>query len=50
MEREVSVETNFNAITISSFNDLKDFFDKVHFPSHALVLRPNSGIIPGFYF
>lgn len=29
---------------------LKDFLDKVHFPSHALVVRPNSAIIPGFTF
>jgi hypothetical protein len=40
IEHEVSVDTNFDAKTISSFNDLKDFLDKVHFPSHALVVRP----------
>ncbi|HWO95752.1 MAG TPA: DUF6671 family protein [Bacillus sp. (in: firmicutes)] len=50
IEHEVSVETNFDAKAISSFNDPKDFLDKVHFPSRALVVRPNSGIIPGFTF
>ncbi|MFC0273956.1 DUF6671 family protein [Metabacillus herbersteinensis] len=50
IEHEVSGETNFDAKTISTFNDLKDFLDKVHFPSHALVVRPNSGFIQGFTF
>lgn len=50
IEQEISVETNFNTKTISSFNELKDFLDKVHFPSHALVVRPNSDRIPAFTF
>lgn len=50
MEQEISLETNYDGKTVSSFTDLKDFLDKVRFPSHALVVRPNSGIITGFTF
>ncbi|MCL7745513.1 DUF6671 family protein [Halalkalibacter alkaliphilus] len=50
IEQEISLETNYDAKTVTSFNDLKDFLDKVHFPSHALVVRPNSGFIQGFTF
>jgi hypothetical protein len=50
IEQEISVDTNFDAKTVSSWNDLKDFIEKVRFPSHALVVRPNSGFVPGFTF
>ncbi len=37
--REVSTETNFNGKQIKSEGELKDFAKRVHFPSHALILR-----------
>jgi hypothetical protein len=49
-EQKISLDTNFNAKTVSSWNDLKDFLKKARFPSHALVVRPHSGFVPGFTF
>ncbi len=37
--REVSTETNFNAQTIETFNELKTFAEKALFPTHGLILR-----------
>lgn len=37
--REVSTETNFNAQTIETFNELKTFTEKALFPTHGLILR-----------
>lgn len=37
----ISTETNFDAKTISSFLELKDFAEKALFPSHGLILRPS---------
>lgn len=40
-EQVLSVETNYNHIDVSSFDDLTAFLPQVHFPSHALIVRPN---------
>ena len=37
----ISTETNFDAKSISTFIELKDFADKSLFPSHGLILRPS---------
>ena len=37
--REISTVTNFNAREIENTRQLIDFADKVHFPSHSLILR-----------
>ena len=37
--REISLETNFNAVTINNYEELKDFATKIQFPSHALILK-----------
>lgn len=37
--REISIETNFNAGTISSTEDLEEFAKKAMFPSHGLILK-----------
>ncbi|MFY7741135.1 MAG: DUF6671 family protein [Flavobacterium sp.] len=37
--REVSLETNFNAETISSTEDLEEFAKKALFPSHGLIIK-----------
>ncbi|MGY6523756.1 MAG: DUF6671 family protein [Mongoliitalea sp.] len=49
--REISMDTNFDAKEVSSVEDLLAFADQVHFPSHALILRPAKdnfdGIVKG---
>jgi hypothetical protein len=40
IERVISTETNFDAKTIISEEELLAFCDKVKFPSHAVILRP----------
>jgi hypothetical protein len=40
IEREISTETNFDAKTIISEEELLAFCEKVQFPSHAVILRP----------
>lgn len=40
IERVISTETNFDAKTITSEEELLAFCDKVQFPSHAVILRP----------
>ena len=35
--------TNFDHITITPDDDLQRFLDRVGFPSHAVIVRPNSG-------
>jgi len=51
--REISLETNFNASVITSYEELIEFANKVNFPSHALILRKseksNSEIIKGIH-
>lgn len=37
--REISTETNFNAKTVRSENELLEFAHSVNFPSHALILK-----------
>ncbi len=38
-KRKWSINTNFNQAKISSEDELFQFAEKVHFPSHALILR-----------
>jgi hypothetical protein len=37
--RELSLDTNFNAATISSFQNLVDLVKNVGFPEHAVILK-----------
>ncbi len=37
--RELSTQTNFNAATIKTHNELNAFASKANFPSHGLILR-----------
>lgn len=39
ISREISLDTNFNAATLSSETDLWQFANVVKFPSHAIILR-----------
>jgi hypothetical protein len=50
VEHKISTETNFNSKTVSHWSELGDFLVKAQFPSHALVIRPNSGFIEGLTF
>lgn len=38
--RELSLETNFNGQAIKNYQELLAFSERVKFPSHALILRP----------
>jgi hypothetical protein len=40
--REISTRTNFNGQVITSESELYAFAEKVHFPSHGLILRRNT--------
>ncbi len=50
VEQIVSSHTNFSHIAIKTFEQLGDFLVHAHFPSHGLIVRPNSGLVPGFLF
>ena len=39
--RELSLETNFDATTVTSVAELETFANKVQFPSHAVIVRPS---------
>jgi len=41
MIRELTAETNFDALQISSEEDLLKFAERTGFPKHALILRPH---------
>lgn len=49
--REISLDTNFYGIAIDTWQDLLDFADRIHFPSHAIILRSgpknNESILKG---
>jgi hypothetical protein len=38
--REISLDTNFSAAVVTNESDLSAFATRVHFPSHALILKP----------
>jgi hypothetical protein len=44
--RELSLDTNFNAATISSFQNLVDLVKKVGFPEHAVILKITKEEVP----
>lgn len=50
VEQKISTDTNYDSITVSTWNDLEEFSKKALFPSHGLIVRPNSGFIPGLTF
>lgn len=39
--REISMDTNFNASTITNETELLEFAKRVSFPSHGLILKPS---------
>lgn len=50
VEQMLSSKTNFAHVEARAFEDLKDFLARTRFPSHGLIVRPNSGLQPGLLF
>ena len=47
VEQILSSKTNFAHIKARMYEDLKDFLVRSRFPSHGLIVRPNSGVQSG---
>lgn len=50
VEETLSTQTNFAHKVGGSVRDLAGFLEKVGFPAHGLIVRPNSGLQPGLLF
>jgi hypothetical protein len=50
IEQLRSEQTNFASCAARSLNDLESFLPRARFPSHGLIVRPNSGLKPGLLF
>ncbi|MHB1683942.1 MAG: DUF6671 family protein [Bacilli bacterium] len=50
VEQILSPKTNFAHDAARKFDDLKDFLARARFPSHGLIVRPNSGLQPELLF
>ncbi|PSR20060.1 MAG: hypothetical protein C7B45_16755 [Sulfobacillus acidophilus] len=50
VEQVLTVSTNFAHAAVGAVEELEDFFTMTHFPSHGLIVRPNSGLQPGLLF
>lgn len=50
VEETISAETNFAHQDTTTVEDLGDFLKRVRFPSHGLIVRPNSGLEPELLF
>lgn len=50
VEGLLTEETNFGHCPARTLNDLAAFMKQAQFPSHALIVRPNDGLKPGFMF
>ncbi|PSR30723.1 MAG: hypothetical protein C7B46_17655 [Sulfobacillus benefaciens] len=50
VEQVVSSQTNFAHRATKTVEQIEDFLMQVQFPSHGLIVRPNSGLRPGFLF
>jgi hypothetical protein len=46
MVRELSLDTNFNAATVSSFQNLVDLVKTVGFPEHGIILKNTKEEVP----
>ncbi|WP_053959376.1 DUF6671 family protein [Sulfobacillus thermosulfidooxidans] len=49
-EQIISTETNYAHIEARSLDDVGDFLKRAQFPSHGLIVRPNSGFSSGLLF
>lgn len=50
VEETLSAATNFAHKETATVEDLGDFLKQARFPSHGLIVRPNSGLQPGLLF
>lgn len=50
VEQILSSRTNFAHDAARTPEDLKDFLERARFPSHGVIVRPNSGLQPGLLF
>jgi hypothetical protein len=50
VEQAVSEKTNFSHCAARSLDDIRDFLTHAHFPSHAVIVRPHSGLEPNLLF
>ena len=50
IESVVTDTTNFGHFRARHVDELREFVQRSRFPSHALIVRPNGGIKPGFLF
>ncbi len=50
VEQILSLQTNYAHHEAKNIEDLQAFLAGVQFPSHGLVVRPNSGLQPGLLF
>ncbi|SMC05894.1 hypothetical protein SAMN00768000_2515 [Sulfobacillus thermosulfidooxidans DSM 9293] len=49
-EQILSTETNYAHIEAHHVDDVTDFLQRAQFPSHGLIVRPNSGFSSGLLF
>lgn len=50
VEQILSRKTNYAQDAARTFEDLKEFLTRACFPSHGLIVRPNTGLQPGLLF
>ena len=50
VDQILSVKTNYAHEVTKTVEGLKDFLARARFPSHGVIVRPNSGLLPGLLF
>ena len=50
IEQIIDPETNYDHVAAHDLTTLEKFLTRVQFPSHGLIVRPNSGLQPGLLF
>lgn len=50
VEQVLSPKTNYAHDAVRTFDDLREFLVRAFFPSHGLIVRPNTGVQPGLLF
>lgn len=49
-EQMITEKTNYSHTAVAPAEELSSFLNRAGFPSHALIVRPNSGLMPGLLF
>lgn len=50
IEQVIDLETNYGSQSAKTLDDLADFLVRAKFPSHGLIVEPNSGFQVGYLF